>query len=450
MNPGFNPRSLNRIDNHRLKRYHEMLAFYAGRQWPGRPGRNEKRLTFNYIRVVVDKLTSYLMNGLNVRLVGGGGNAAPTLLEKAREALKQVYRHNNLDVLDYETEVDAAILGDGCYKLTWDNASKQVKISAPDVQGVFCWWRGDDTSQVRKVALRYHLSEEEVRELYPGVVVGKDATLVEVWTDGAFELWVDENRVKSTSNPYGFIPFIIFPNLNEAKSFWGMSDINVLIEPQTELNRAFSQLSHILELSGNPIAVLENVERAENIAISPGAVWTLPEDARAYLLDLLQGGGVNLHLGYIDLLYRALHDTAESPRAAFGGTSRDLSGVALEVELQPLLHKVWRKRLIRTAVYRNRAEMILKLIDRFTGTKFSQCEVEVDWRPVLPRDYSRTVADEETLVQSGIHSRRRAMGNLGISDSEGEFERWLAERKAILGMNKEMNTKETKRRTYNE
>ncbi len=35
-----------------------------------------------------------------------------------------------------------------------------------------------------------------------------------------------------------------------------------LAEPNRELNRAFSQLSQILELSGNPIAVLEGVAGA--------------------------------------------------------------------------------------------------------------------------------------------------------------------------------------------
>lgn len=42
--------------------------------------------------------------------------------------------------------------------------------------------------------------------------------------------------------------------------------------------------------SGNPIAVLENVTEAQDIAVAPGAVWEVPEKARAYLLDLLQGG----------------------------------------------------------------------------------------------------------------------------------------------------------------
>ncbi|GAI08053.1 unnamed protein product, partial [marine sediment metagenome] len=200
----------------------------------------------------------------------------------------------------------------------------------------------------------------------------------------------------------------------------------------------------ILELSGNPIAVLENVEESENIAIRPGAVWNIPEDARAYLLDLLQGGGVSLHINYIDLLYRTLHDISESPRSAFGGTERDLSGVALELELNPLLQKVRRKRIIRSVVYKRRNEMILKLLEKYRGEDFGDNHLRVVWGPVLPQDVARQVNNEQTLVQTGIHSRRTAMDEIGIRDPEYEFKRWLEERETILRMNKELNVKSTK------
>jgi hypothetical protein len=201
-----------------------------------------------------------------------------------------------------------------------------------------------------------------------------------------------------------------------------------------------SQLSRILELSGNPIAVLENVEEAEDISVRPGAVWNIPEDAKAYLLDLLQGGGVNLHIDYINLLYRIMHDISESPRAAFGGTERDLSGVALEIELNPLLHKVRRKRIIRTAAYNRRNRMILKLLEKYQGMDFGQNRLRVIWSPVLPQDIACLVANEQTLVQSGIHSRRGAMEEMGIKDPESEFGRWLEERETILKMNKVTNS----------
>lgn len=214
-----------------------------------------------------------------------------------------------------------------------------------------------------------------------------------------------------------------------------------IMESQRELNRAMSQLSRILELSGNPIAVLENVEESEDITVRPGAVWNIPEAAKAYLLDLLHGGGVKLHIDYINLLYRILHDVSESPRAAFGGTERDLSGVALEIELQPLLQKVKRKRIIRSVAYNQRSRLVLKLLEKYRNESFGNNHLRVVWAPLLPQDLAKLVSNEQVLVQSGIHSRRRAMDEVGVKDPEMEFNRWLEERETILRMNKEFNTR---------
>lgn len=314
-----------------------------------------------------------------------------------------------MEQLDLETEVDCAVLGDGCYKVIWDADEKKVRVTAPDVQGIYAWCCGDDISRVWRVASRYRLGAEEAENIYGVKSKNKAATVVEMWTDNNFELYLDNALIDSKPNPYGFIPFVIYPNLREPKKFWGISDLPPIMESQRELNRAMSQLSRTLELSGNPIAVLENVEESEDIAIKPGAVWNIPEDAKAYLLDLLQGGGINLHINYIDLVYWALHDLSESPRSAFGGIERDLSGVALEIELQPLLQKVKRKRIIRAAAYNRRNEMILKLLEKYRGEDFGENRLRVVWAPVLPKDMDRKVSSEQVMVQTGIHSRRTAV-----------------------------------------
>ncbi|TET38938.1 MAG: phage portal protein [Dehalococcoidia bacterium] len=422
------PQQIARRDTDRLKSYRENLDFYNGIQWLGNPRRGERRITVNYAKAFVEKVTSYLMSGLNFAV--DPTDDSPEAKERARraeEALYEVYETNNLEQLDFDTELDTTILGDGCFKVTWDTEEQRIRVLAPDVQGLFAWWVGDDVSRVWRVASRYQLSSEEVELLY-GVKNGRrGSTVVEIWTADSFELWIDNNLSERKPNPYGFIPFVIYPNLREPKKFWGISDIPPIKEPARELNRALSQLSTILELSGNPIAVLENVEEAQDIAVQPGAVWELPEKARAYLLDLLQGGGVKLHVDYIDLIYRTLHDLSESPRTSFGDNQRGLSGVALEMELHPLLQKVRRKQLIRTAAYKKRNEMILRILEQKTGVSYGPYRSRIVWGPVLPQDRGRLVGEEQILVASGIHSRRRAMDELGIQDPEAEFQRWLEE-----------------------
>ena len=423
------PQQIERLDADRFRAYSENLAFYGGAQWAGRTRRKERRLTFNYARSFIDKITSYLMADIGFSIdPNDASDESARKAEEATRALAAAYRDNDLQQLDFDTELDAAVLGDGVYKVTWDAEEERVRVSAPDVQGIFVWWVGDDVNRVWRVASRYKLSPDEVSLLYgvgaraPAAGNSRsDSTIVEVWTADSFEIWIDNARRQRRPNPYGFIPFVVFPNIREPKRFWGVSDVPAIMEPARELNRAFSQLSMILELSGNPIAVLENIEDAQDITVQPGAVWEVPESSRAYLLDLLQGGGVRLHTEFIDLVYRALHDLSESPRPSFGDNARGLSGVALDIELNPLVQKVRRKRLIRTSVYERRGRMILKVLEQHKGLDFGPAHPRVLWGPILPQDRSRLVQDEETLVRSGIHSRRRAMSNLGVEDPDREL-----------------------------
>jgi hypothetical protein len=441
----FSPVELARRDLEKHKCYRQLLDFYHGIHWEGRERWGEKRLTFNYAKAFIDKVTSYLMSGVGfVVEPAEDSDEARDRARRAEMALGQVYEENNLGQLDFETEIDCAILGDACYKVIWDAETQNIKVAAPDIQGIYAWWVGDDSSRVWRVASKYSLDADTADVLY-GVKASKKAvSVVEVWTADSFELWADETLMEKKPNPYDFIPFIIYPNLREPKKFWGTSDLVPIMEAQKELNRATSQLSRILELSGNPIAVLENVEESEDIAVRPGAVWNIPEDAKAYLLDLLQGGGGRLHIDYINLLYRVLHDLSESPRTAFGGAEKDLSGVAMEIELQPLLQKVQRKRIIRSAVYIRRSRLILRLLERYRNEDFSDIRFRMVWGSVLPQDVTKLVADEQILVQSGIHSRRRAMSELGVKDVDMEFHRWLEERETILRMNKELELRPSK------
>jgi len=443
------------LDAERLRRYAEHLAFYGGDQWPASLRRQNRRLVFNYAKAIVDKTASYVLGGLNFGV--DPVDDTPEAAARARETertLARMYEENQLDQLDFDNEVDASILGDGAYKVTWDATERRVRITAPDVQGLFAWWCGDDVSRVWRVASRYTLDAEAAQSLHgitpraphAGARTGAriraggpkpGVEIVEVWTGAAFELWADGARIEQRDNPYGFIPFVIYPNLREPKKFWGVSDLPAIKEPLRELNRALTQLSMILELSGNPIAVLENVTESSDIAVMPGAVWEIPERARAYLLDLLQGGGVKLHADYVDIIYRALHDLGEAPRTAFGDNRSGLSGVALNVELDPLLKKVQRKRLIRAAAFRRRNEMALRILERYgeapagTAASYAPYRSRIIWGSVLPLDRSRLVSDERALVASGIHSRRRAADELGVEDPEGEFRRWLEEQREV-------------------
>ena len=263
---------------------------------------------------------------------------------------------------------------------------------------------------------------------------GRPVPVAETWSDERWRVEVAGQVVRDDANPYGWIPYVILPNGTRPGrgGFWGESDLVDLYDPCRELNARLSTLSRVLELSGAPIAVLENVDGSEGISVGPGAKWELPEGARAYLLDLLSGGGVGLHVQYVDLLLRTLHDLSETPRTAFGDSGRDLSGAALEVEVQPLVQKVARKRRGFDAFYRARNARLLDLLERFGGERLGGLRRTVAiWPSPLPSDLDASVRNAAQLVAAGIHSRRTAVAALGGTDPEAEWARVLEEMRAI-------------------
>ena len=141
------PATLGALDHERLRRYREHLEFYRGTQWPGRARRGERRLTFNYARALVDKVVSYLMAEHSVQVVADdpADESALRRASIAERALRKVERENGLSELDFETELDCAILGDAAYKVFWDADERTVRVTAPDIQGVYLWRRPDDS-----------------------------------------------------------------------------------------------------------------------------------------------------------------------------------------------------------------------------------------------------------------------------------------------------------------
>jgi len=97
MNEGFTPSQLSNRDLDRFKGYKQLLDFYHGRHWEGYARRGEKRLTFNYAKVVIDKITSYLMSGITFSVEAvEDSDEARARAQRAEQALHRVYEENNL------------------------------------------------------------------------------------------------------------------------------------------------------------------------------------------------------------------------------------------------------------------------------------------------------------------------------------------------------------------
>src|SRR4030043_1823924 len=97
----FNLSSLSQLDRTRLSDYKSNLDFYSGEQWTEKSTKN-RQLVFNYAKIAIDKLTSYLTEGLNFACEPAEDTDKSKELARAAEAvIYQVYAQNNLQELDY-------------------------------------------------------------------------------------------------------------------------------------------------------------------------------------------------------------------------------------------------------------------------------------------------------------------------------------------------------------
>ncbi len=429
----------------RRARYAEYAAFYRGDQWPDLPAPGERRLTFNYARVFVNKAASYLLgkpvgyDATALEAGPGGASAGARGMRRGRRAggearaveayLEAVAAFNHLAALDLDTAISTGTLGDGAWTVRWDAAAGLPRVTAVDPTGLDARWRADDLTTLLWVRPQYWTSRAELTAAQRArLAAGAPADPYhplrarETWTPRHWRLEVGDAIVDGGPNPYGQIPYVIFPNLRVPGEFWGESDLVDLLRLQRELNARLSIFSRILEVAGNPVAVVigADADSTDSLKLGPNQLWTLPEGASADVLDLLKAGGAEAHLRYIDTIYRAMHDISEMPRTSFGdsgGASAARSGVALEIELQPLLHKLARKRAIWSTALERRAHLILR-VARLHGADLPPAVVQVTWPPVLPQDRAALVAQETALVHAGIHPPTRAMDLLNDPDPD--------------------------------
>lgn len=418
-------------DDARLLRYRLFLNFDSGKHDVGRLPMGQNPIMANYARVFIRKAASYMFPEAVTVRVTAPDEAGQPAADRITAALSIVARDNDLDAADLATAVDSSVLGDGAYKVTWDRRRERVRIVPVDPQQLVVTTEVDDA---RRPAVIRHIMQmaPQVAESTYGIgaidrAEGGTMVVTEAWTEERY--WVEYNGqvVFHSANPYGFQPYLVFPNMQRPHEFWGLSDLTDIVDVNRALDRRLSVVAALLEISGNPVTVLENVTGQQGIAVGPGAVWELPINSKAYILDVLAGSALDHHLKYIEALYRVMDDLAEMPRMAFGdqGGGGARSGVALQIQLQPIIQKITRKRVVWSSMIERRAMFAARLLQKFGQLDLGAYRVEdfsykAIWAPILPSDRQALVADWIALYEAGLAAQKSALAGVGVEDPDAE------------------------------
>jgi hypothetical protein len=213
---------------------------------------------------------------------------------EAEQVLYDVAWDNDVEGVDLQVAQNAAVLGDGVYKVLWEPVSRRIRILSVDPRTFFGTWAGDDASTLRRVEAVYCLGAEDLALGGYGLSVGEaealcgedgTAEVVERWTATELEVVVARTTTRRGANPYGFIPFVHVPNLPLANEPWGQSDLVDVIPINREIDERVSDQADVIRFHADPPIVFRGVTDHADLAVGPGTVWDIPSDADVKLLE---------------------------------------------------------------------------------------------------------------------------------------------------------------------
>lgn len=419
----------------RLRRYDEYWDYYAGLHFPQGQRRGRTSLSINYARALVDKSVAYLFaRGLQFRVPTSGPGAQPVELANRTElALTDLLQRAALFRSLLQAATNASVFGDAVLKICVLGSPPQLHVLNLDPRNFFPTHASDDPTALRAVAVASMVSQEEALERY-GLAIGRPAEQLESWTERTLTIQVEGQTVVQAANPYGFIPYLHIANLAPPNTPWGLSDLADVMPLNRELELRISDQSDLIRYHADPPVIFKGVREHSDLAVGPGTVWDVPLDASIELLEWKsQPPAVGEH---IERIMRAIYDVSESPRSTFGDTQQPFSGVALETQLQPVIQRTLRRRIVWEPALMELARMTLILAELYelAPGPFTPYHAHPFWFPMLPRDDDAEANRHLALVSGALESHSAAMAALGAPDPAAELAQAKADRE-LLGLN---------------
>lgn len=403
----------------RLAAYELNRRYYEGKHRIRNTTRRHKTVV-NLCEVLVDTVVAHLGSAR----VAWGDDAAANAHD---EHLTDVLNREGSELLDETAETSACVLGDGAWKVTWDDEQRRVRLATIDPSSLHIDPTPGDPTTPALVAQFYEITPDWAPVLLPnGAILPATGTrkieVCEVWTPDRLQFWANDRLAFDDTNPYGAIPYCVFPNLRLPWQTWGRSDVARLIDLQDAYNDAHADLDDMMQIA-NAILLVYGSE-SEDLSVQPGVIWEMPEASRVEVLDLLQNSSSDARHTYLDRLRVELGQQARVPDLALGlDDIASASGTALQIQLGPLLRLVARKRLSRSQAHRHRARLIARLGTLYQGLPPAEhLAPSVYWTEAIPSDRSVELANATAELALGV-SRETLISRIGYDDATAELTR---------------------------
>lgn len=339
---------------------------YRGEHWDGATNpapANRYSLTANYLKPIVDKSVQALVGrqpALQV-MAAATDEIARRHAEQLEGVLYGTWYANNARDQFVKTAFDSFCLRRGLIYVWWDPKAKLVKFRNCTPDHFYPEYDGDEIWRAIYVSRR---NTDRLKRQYPDrsddIVPDSEAdfspttvddlarysaknttTVIDVFDTDGYHTRVMGNSIESGTTDYPFkaIPFVEFPCFPQGGMAEPLNLIDQLVELNQYLDQLISQKADIIARYSNPtILDFQSGQTPEDIrraVAAQGAVIPIRREGNIALLNWQ--GTVPAIDEQITLVLDMLFDLAGKPRASFGQTVTNQSGIVTNLSLNPTL-----------------------------------------------------------------------------------------------------------------
>jgi hypothetical protein len=367
---------------------------YNGKHWDevtNPEPENRYALTLNYLKPFIDKSVQSLVG--RIPAVQVMPSATDEVARRHAEALEGVlygtWYANDISKVLFKTAWDSFVLRRGLIYLWWDPKTKMVRFKNCTPDHFYPEYDGDDIWRCVYVSRR---KTERLKKDYPDlaedIVSDSEAdfgptsidvsarfasqdqtTIIDIFDVDGGHTRVMGNAVinRDLKYPFKAIPFIEFPCFPQGGLAEPLNAIDQLVELNQYLDQLVSQKADIISRYANPtILDFNSGQSPEDIRraiAAQGAVIPVRRDGNIALLNW-QGTAPAID-EQITLVLDAMFDLAGKPRASFGQTVTNQSGIVTNLSLNPTLQSNEAHESIWGAALSKMNEYILQLWEEF-------------------------------------------------------------------------------------
>lgn len=422
----------------KLTKYQLFWNFYNNEHWAEN---NDKLLSFNYVRAIIDKINNFMTSadGFELVITDTYGDQISTELSSKYEALLNYNWKKNSKITFLTKMLQMGGITGDVYIFLYPNEDKgYVEYRLMDTRTCIPQFRDGDYNDIIGYKIVQPLMRNDKNYTQKVFKYTKETTEIYFTKDTGDN--APKFELQSTTNTLGFIPIVHIENIPMADTYGGKSDVEDIVKLNKIYNEMSEDIKAVIDYYAQPTTVITGGTVGQ-LKRGINQIWSgLPSDANVFNLTL--GEDLSASMNFLQMLKQAMHDLTGVPEEVLSKVQHisNTSASALQMLYQSLIQMADKKSVTYGEGIKELNRMTFLLFSQqFSGHPlYTRVKEQVEsegimseyspelftqrfdstpkFKYALPSDRLQMLNEANIEVSMGIASRREVMERLGKSN----------------------------------